>query len=151
VNKLFNICFKLEACHHCCCCPRHPYGLLLPAIDKLVHLSSELCRFRSYDCTPDESLRIWFHVHNDAHRPVIPWRVFVLNQYDVIYFHISLLLASLWSLLECTQMFFFPSRPELVAEMLDPAPMAAHVNIVSLKFAWRGKNNLGLHSQDLAR
>ena len=39
----------------------------------------------------------------------------------------------------------------MVAQMLDPAPTAAHVNIVLLKFAWRGKNNLGLHSQDLAR
>ena len=111
--------------------------------------SPQLCLGCSYLDVSDETVLVWLHLKNYAHRPFVPWCILVLNENDVVDLEVALYLVPLGTFLQSGQVLLSPSRPKQVTQVLDSAPTTMHVDIKSLELSRRGQDDACFHGQNL--
>ena len=111
-----------------------------------MYWSPQFCLSGSQLDTSDQSLGVRLYISEHAHRPLVSWCTLIFNQYDVVHLEITPFLMPFRALLQCWEVFAFPSCPEQVAQVLNSVPTTSHVNVIALKLARRGQNNAGFRS-----
>ena len=82
--------------------------------------------------------------NNPSRGPLVSASVVIVQKNDINFSVVSSLTCPLLSRLKALQIFFAPSAPELVCNMLYTPPASLAIKIFSLKLPWSRKNKLGL-------